>query len=437
MAGELWIGLAVVALAVLAGWAAASAMTGVALAAVLYLAWHLFQLWRFNRFADTGSDPAPRLPLGLWQSAFGHLRRLQRSDRKRRKRRGRFFTRFRQAVSALPDALVVLSRHGEIDWCNRNARHLLGLEWPSVAGKRIIEEVRHPLLEEYLERGEFTRPLEIESPSNPSVMLSVHVVRFRKKKQQYLLLARDITDIYNLDRSQRDFIANASHELRTPLTVIRGYLETLENSAGHTGPEAMALQSMARQAGRMQGIIDDLMALSRLEMAGIATTGEAVDMARLLEQVVDEARVIAADSGHEIRLQADPDLWLDGDSDNLHSAASNLVINAIRHTPPRCRVWVRWGEADGGGLLEVEDDGEGIPARHLSRITERFYRVDTGRSRESGGTGLGLSIVRRIVERHEGELTIHSEVGIGSRFSCRFPAHRLLRGGAPDDQPSR
>ena len=391
-----------------------------------YLVRHLYFLSRLSGALAARRKLRPPLPSGLWGDVFEDVQALQARSRKRKRRLSRFFIRFRAASAILPDAVVVLGQGARVEWANPASAKLLGLVWPGVTGQTLTALVREPVLAEYLGGEDFSRPLVMPSPVNRAVILSVYVSPFFDKKQERLLVARDITEVYHLDQSRRDFVANVSHELRTPLTVISGFLETLVDANGEIPLQGRSLELMRQQAARMENIIGDLLALARLEQAEQALEGEPVRVADLLASIIEAARELSGGRGHELVLEVDPGLGLHGDSDELASAFSNLVFNAVRHTPPRTRVVVRWARDGDGACLSVADNGIGIPARDIPRLTERFYRIDRGRSRESGGTGLGLAIVKRVLDRHQGELHIASGDGRGSTFSCYFPSARVV-----------
>jgi two-component system phosphate regulon sensor histidine kinase PhoR len=256
-------------------------------------------------------------------------------------------------------------------------------------------------------------------------MLSIRVAPFGERKRQRLVVGRDITKIFHLNMIRRDFVANASHELRTPLTVIAGFVENLLRSGLTPEPHRRPLSLMEKQTNRMRSIIEDLLTLSRLELKETASSLAPVNMAQEIEQVVADAATLSA-GRHEIALDVEADLMLIGNQSELRSAVSNLVFNAVKHTPPGSHVRVSWRDEPLGPVLRVSDDGPGIAPEHIPRITERFYRVDKARSRASGGTGLGLAIVKHVLSRHGADLSIASDPGRGTSFACRFPpAHRL------------
>ena len=386
-----------------------------------YLTWHLgnFLLLQFW----IGHRRRFHLPvsLGVWEAVFDGLQR----ERLRKRRRGRrlitFLSDYRDAAGSLPDALVVVSETGAVSWFNPAARKLLGLRWPADLGKDVNRVVTHPVLEDDLAAGRSSRPLEVPSPANGAWMLSVQVTAAFGNQGERLLVARDITPVFRLEQSRRDFLASVSHELRTPITVFRGYLETLAEMVEGNPQWRTPLTHLDQQAERMQALVDDLLTLSRLEMAERPQADAPVAVAEILAEILAEARVLSNDRKHSLLLKMDPSIQLLGEEGELRSAFSNLVFNAVRHTPAGTRVEIDWQGSSDGASLTVWDQGPGIAAYHLPRLTERFYRVEAGRSRQSGGTGLGLAIVKQVLDRYSAELKIDSVVGQGTRFTCRFP----------------
>jgi len=391
-----------------------------------YAVWHLLQAVRLLGYVRTGREPAAGRVWGLWREVVSQLQRFRKREHRRKRRQRKALTRIRKMAEAMPDGILTLSSGGEVSWLNRQAEAFFGLDGTSVLGDRLVELVDHPMLRDYLKAGQFQRGLEIEAPGDSTMMLSINVTRFKKGRERYLLVARDITRQYLLNRTQRDFTLNVSHELKTPLTVLRGYLETMADSEDERSPKRLPLLRMHDQVSRMQGVILDLLTLSRLEVGAEELKNDRVEVFAVLEGLVNEARTPAENSHHVLRLSGDPDVQVRGDASLLRCAFSNLISNAIRHTPSRTRVEIVWaGKGDQAELL-VRDNGAGIPVRHLPRLTERFYRVDAGRSRDAGGTGLGLAIVRQILDMHGAHLSINSEEGRGSTFSCRFPAQAVV-----------
>ena len=416
---ELWRFLGILFLALLGGfwWGLLPCLLA---AVILVLTWHGYQLFRLLRWLERGEPQV--FPRGVWQSISVEISQLKTENRKRKRRLERFVDRFQEVAAALPDAAVILGRRGQIQWCNPATEPLLGLSWPQVKDEAFIDWVSHPILQEYLDIGDYSRPLELPSPANKAKVLSLRINPFGKK-HQCLLVASDITRIYHLDQIRRDFVANASHELRTPLTVVRGFLETLTEQDGCSPDWPRSLTLMRQQARRMQDIINDLIMLSRLEMEdGGNRSHRPVSVPELLTTVVQDAQVLSGERKHQLSLHIEePGRWLKGNEEELRSAFSNLLFNAVLHTPPKSEIRVRWIGHEKGAEFVVSDTGEGIGARHIPRLTERFYRVEEGRSRDTGGTGLGLAIVKHVLHRHQSELHIVSKVGEGSTFRCLFP----------------
>ncbi|MGD8643965.1 MAG: phosphate regulon sensor histidine kinase PhoR, partial [Chromatiales bacterium] len=292
---------------------------------------------------------------------------------------------------------------------------------------RISNLIRDPGFVNYLREGDFSGALEVWSPVDPDMRLSLRMVPFGNK--QSLLIARDVTHVVRLEQMRRDFVGNVSHELRTPLTVITGYLEALTDGE-HVDPEdsQASLLQMKIQAERMRRIVQDLLMLTRLETGDQGPRQDsAVAIPAIASAIEEDARILSGEQGHRITLEAEAGLWLSGNPEELHSALSNLVSNAVRYTPPGGEIVIRWFADEQGAHFQVQDDGIGIEARHIPRLTERFYRVNTDRSRASGGTGLGLAIVKHVLQRHDARLRVESEPGVGSLFSCDFPSTRIVR----------
>ncbi|MGC1954548.1 MAG: phosphate regulon sensor histidine kinase PhoR [Gammaproteobacteria bacterium] len=389
-----------------------------------YLAWHLVQLYRLYHWLTHGCVTPPPDAKGIWAALLGELWRGQRRTRKRKRKLRRALKRFKESTAALPEATVVLGLYGEIEWWNAAAERLLGLRRPDDRGQRIANLIRHPEFVRRLESGDWRQPLVISSPVDANIWLTLNLVPTAKHK--YLLLAQNTTRLQHLDQVRRDFVANVSHELRTPLTVISGYVEALlDHPEARKPPWKHVLPQVHEQARRMRGIVEDLLLLSRLELDRELTSEEEIAVATLLREIHKEAMELSGEARHRILLDVDPQLGLRGNRNELRSAFSNLVVNAIRYTPTDGEIRLRWHADTQGAHFSVADTGVGIEARHIPRLTERFYRVDVGRSRETGGTGLGLAIVKHVVTRHGGELTIESTVGEGSTFTCHFPVRHF------------
>jgi two-component system phosphate regulon sensor histidine kinase PhoR len=371
---------------------------GIALVAIAEIVVLLIRIRRSAQATTAGDTSAPR-KLRLLAS---HLRDLRAAGRQ------------------WPDAVVILDRDRRIRWFNRAAETLLGLHRPTDHGARWPDRMTGTELATCLDHGDAEPLHEIAAPGKADSLLSIDVLPFGD--QQRLLLARDVSRINRLEQVRRDFVANVSHELRTPLTVIHGYLELLDPE---DVPElAPVLTEMRAQSRRMGQIVEDLLTLSRLETQH-DVTDERVPMAALLAIVHKEALALSQ-GRHQITLESTAAFDLLGSPRDLHSALSNLVSNAVRYTPTGGSITIRWQRSPDGALYSVSDTGFGIPATHLARLTERFYRVSSSRSRETGGTGLGLSIVKHVLNLHQARLQIDSAPGVGSTFVCHFGRARLL-----------
>ncbi|MDZ7747871.1 MAG: phosphate regulon sensor histidine kinase PhoR [Halofilum sp. (in: g-proteobacteria)] len=391
---------------------------------VLYVAWHLRQMYLVERWLMSGGSisQAPDSS-GIWDQLVHHIYRLQQRNRRRKKRLTAILDRFHRSTEAMPDAAVVLGENREIEWANRAARGLLGIRNPQDHGQRIDNLVRDPAFHDYLAAGDFDEPFDIRSPTNEDVELNVRIIAYGDG--QHLMMARDASSMRRLEAVRRDFVANVSHELRTPLTVITGYVESFEGEA--VAPHVReGLDAIERQSRRMLSIVQDLLMLSRLEMEPPdPSAAEVVPVAEMAAGLARDAERVSGERGHRVTTDLDPALGLRGVAGELSSAFGNLVNNAVQHTPDGTAVRVAWRADGDGAVFTVADDGQGIDPRHVARLTERFYRVDTGRSRARGGTGLGLSVVKHAIARNGGELDIESTPGRGSLFRCRFPPERV------------
>jgi two-component system phosphate regulon sensor histidine kinase PhoR len=333
----------------------------------------------------------------------------------------------RNAANQLPDAVVLIDQKQNIRWFNHAAESLLGLQRPQDRGAPLQQRLAGSALSGWLREGAAEPLNDAAAPGQASGHLNVSLLPFGAHEQ--LLLARDISHLSRLEQVRRDFVANVSHELRTPLTVIHGYLELIDPE---DVPElAAVIGEMRSQSKRMGQIVEDLLTLSRLETQH-AVSDERVPMTGLLATIRKEAEALSQ-GRHTIKLESSTDADLLGSPKDLHSALSNLVSNAVRYTPAGGSITIRWQRSSDGAVYSVSDTGFGIPANHLSRLTERFYRISSSRSRDSGGTGLGLSIVKHVLNLHQAQLQIESTPGAGSTFSCHFGSTRVLAPATCDE----
>jgi len=359
-----------------------------------------------------------------WEEAFSQLHKLTQQRRKEREQHAAALHQMEQATSALPEGVVILDEADRIEWCNPLAEHHFGLDGERDIGQQITYLARQPEFVRYLAKKIFTDPLVLRGTRHDGLVLSIKLIAYGSGKR--LLISRDITQFERIETMRRDFVANVSHELRTPLTVVNGFVETLQDMPSLDNDMARrALHLMGDQTTRMKNLVDDLLTLSRLENEQNMLHDEQVDVPDLMRVLLQEGNSLSKGQ-HQVRLEIDSAARLSGSTNELHSAFGNLITNAIRYTPPGGDIVLRWHEQpDGSAVFSVKDSGIGIAPQHISRLTERFYRVDRSRSRETGGTGLGLAIVKHIAIRHQAQLDIASEEGKGSTFSIVFPAKRL------------
>lgn len=396
-------------------------------AALGVVAWHYWKLRSVLLRLTTRRRHAPPRGQGIWNELDRLLYRGQNEMRSRKRRLLAMLRAYRAAAAALPDAIVVVDRNSQrVLWFNEAATPLLGLQHARDVGAPLGERLQPLPMAGWLSAGRNAEPmLDAPSPVDPDLRLSLRLIPY--SDELWLLVARDVTKMMRLEQTRRDFVANVSHELRTPLTVVHGYLDMLDPD---DQPEwAPILAEMQRQSQRMTQLVEDLLTLSRLESQD-ALPDEPVAMASMLSTLRREAEALSQ-GRHRVGVEDAAGVDLRGSTKELHSAFSNLVSNAVRYTPVGGRIDIRFAPAGRGVALSVQDSGYGIPNEHLPRITERFYRVSTSRSRESGGTGLGLSIVKHVLQLHQARLQIRSEVGQGSTFTCHFGAERVVAREAP------
>lgn len=380
----------------------------------------LYQIYRFEKWISMGGRGGYPKTNGVWEEIYYHVYRIKKKEKGRKKKLGKMVDQFRQSTEALPDAAVVLGAHDEIEWTNKAARDVLGLH-QSDKGQRILNLIRYPDFISYLKSGEYNDAIILPSPVNNRIILAVRIVSYGAGLR--LLLAQDVTQLKQMERMRKDFVANVSHELRTPLTVLKGYLETLQDmDDGSSSLLSGSLEQMCAQTKRMQHLVDDLLLLTRLETQ--RKKSECVNVPALLNQICKEGGQLA-NTQKRIELNMFTDVHISGDEQELRSAFTNLLDNALKYSAEDTLVNVRWYRKENSIILEVEDRGEGIAASDIPRVTERFYRSEVKRNRKVGGTGLGLAIVKHVLMRHDAKLAIVSELGKGSCFSCHFPADKV------------
>ncbi len=364
---------------------------------------------------------------GAWENVFTALLQYERNNLSKEAQLSAALERFNLTADAIPDGLVILSPSNEIEWCTPHAENQLGLNLRTDKNLPIVNLLRDSHFIAYLYNAEYNEPFKLKSWRDPEIIFEIQIIPFANL--QKLLICRDMTQLEKVDAMRRDFIANVSHELRTPLTVVGGFLETLGDMEGAV-PDSLKTYfgMMEDQTSRMRRIIEDLLTLSAIESNTEAPEDNEIDMAKLLKALQNDAVGLSQSlykAKHKVHVDADPALNLSGAQEELHSALSNLVSNAVRYTPKGGEIFIAWNLVSGQPVFSVRDTGIGIQQQHIDRLTERFYRVDRSRSRETGGTGLGLSIVKHILIRHQARLEISSEVSVGSTFSVVFPKSRI------------
>jgi len=418
--------LLVLGAALLIGWWQGNAVLYLVLALLGYLLWHLWHLARFEQWIKSGAqEDAPDLG-GVWGELVSIIIHIKRKSRQRKQRYKTLLREFRKSTSVLPDGTVLLSLHNEIQWFNKSAATMLGLRKGTDRGQSIENFVRTPEFVDFVRASDPVTPLVMAAPHVAGHYYAVKLVPYGQG--QRLMLIRDVTSDVNNERLRRDFVANASHELRSPLTVIRGYLDAMDDDEQLAEAWREPVRQMQNQTSRMTAIVGDLLQLSRLESgeANSQSRDSEVDVAGLLALVRKEAMALP-NCPQRVTLQLESTARLLGSEADLHSAFSNLVENAVKFTPAEGCVDIRWHVGATGASISVTDSGVGIDAEEIPRITERFYRVDRGRSRDDGGTGLGLAIVKHVLQCHGGYLEVQSQPGHGSTFTCHFPLARVIR----------
>ena len=393
---------------------------------------HLFNLSALYRWLQNARPENVPVGSGSWEYVFSYLLRMLKRHQQSEIRLSEALSRFQLAGAALPDAVVILGEGDRIEWCNPKAENYFGLDNERDRGQQITYILRQPQFVAHLYSGQVGESLALRvSREQDEIVLSVQLVPFGDR--QKLLLGRDITRWERLETTRRDFVANVSHELRTPLTVVGGFLETLSDMK-KPDPEMTqrSILLMSQQTARMTRLVDDLLTLSRLESTHNPLREEDVNVPDLVKALHQDAVALSA-GRHKLRIKVESNDWLKGNGEELRSAFGNLISNAVRYTPENGEVEMRWEYREGHLVFSVRDSGIGIEPQHIDRLTERFYRVDRSRSRETGGTGLGLAIVKHVLNRHQARLDVQSSLGRGSTFSVIFPETRRLpaKGTAP------
>ncbi|MBB3323804.1 MULTISPECIES: phosphate regulon sensor histidine kinase PhoR [Atlantibacter] len=394
------------------------------------LVWHFWNLMRLSWWIWVDRSMTPPTGRGSWDPLLYGLHQMQLRNKKRRRELGNLIKRFRSGAESLPDAVILTTEEGNIFWCNGLAQQLLGLRWPDDNGQNILNLLRYPEFTNWLKARQFTRPLNLVL--NNGRHLEFRVMPY--SEEQLLMVARDVTQMHQLEGARRNFFANVSHELRTPLTVLQGYLEMMDDKPLEGPLREKAIHTMREQTHRMEGLVKQLLTLSKIEAAPALVLNEQIDVPMMLRVVEREAQTLSQKK-HTLTFDVDSNLKVLGNDEQLRSAISNLVYNAVNHTPEGTAITVTWQRVPQGAKFSVQDNGPGISAEHIPRLTERFYRVDKARSRQTGGSGLGLAIVKHALSHHDARLEIESQPGKGTTFTFVLP-ERLIANPAPVRQIS-
>jgi len=404
---------------------ATTALLLFSLGLLAYLAGHVYWLNQlFGWLRKPNLDAIPE-GSGIWEDVYSALLRYERSNHAKQNELNAALERFNITANAIPDGLVVLNATNGIEWCTKHAEQQLGLNLETDLNLPIVNLVRNSNFIAYLYNETYNEPFRLEHCRNSEAILEIWLIPLANK--QKLLISRDITQMEKIDSMRRDFIANVSHELRTPLTVVGGFIETLSDMDGVI-PDSIRsyFDMMLEQTTRMRRLIEDLLTLSHIESNTQPPEDRPIGMPALINMMLNDAKALSLGK-HSISANITPNLDLLGAADELQSALSNLVSNAVRYTPQGGEIHISWQLRNGQPVFSVRDNGIGIAHQHIDRLTERFYRVDRSRSRETGGTGLGLAIVKHILTRHQAKLEIVSEPDVGSTFSAVFPKERSIQ----------
>lgn len=406
------------------GWLVDYPGAGLAAGLLFCLVYHLRQFRALFLWLTLHPHDEPPAAKGMWGELFDRLYRYQKSQRITQSRLRATLARIQESSEAMRDSVVMLDRHGDLEWWNSAATDMLGLQTAHDRGQHITNLLRDPRFISYFNARDYSEPLTLTSPIDERRILQYQITLYGDDER--LVMARDITRLHRLEQMRRDFVANVSHELRTPLTVLSGYLETYGDLKELLPPRlGKGIVQMEEQTRRMQNLVNDLLLLSRLEIDQGGDDHQTLAVGPMLDSIRRDALALSRQQ-HSVQVILESDAGLIGSEQELRSAISNLAFNAVRYTPEGSQITLRWSvAANGSGCIEVEDDGDGIDPVHIPRLTERFYRVDKGRSTATGGTGLGLAIVKHVLLRHEAQLNVESHPGEGASFRCVFPAKRV------------
>ena len=405
------------------------------LALVTYCAYNLFQLRRMYQWLAQGpssNKSAPPESIGLWGDIFDGIYRLQKQERKASAYLEGIINKAQESSAALEMAVIVIDKQNNLDWWNRASEGMLGLKYPQDRNLAVTNLIRDPRFAEYFNTENYDEPLKINAPGDSSMVLEFQIALFVAHER--LMIVRDVTQFHRLESMRKDFVGNVSHELGTPITVIKGYLEAIMDNIDSLDEKwRKPMKQMHQQSNRMESIVRDLLLLSSLETRTLGKQQDEIVLSLLLSEIKNDTQSIFEKRVHEFIIDCSAEIVIKGARSELYSAISNLAVNAAKYTPENGVVVIKVSQSEQTIDIEVIDNGIGIEAEHIPRLTERFYRVDSSRSSETGGTGLGLAIVKHILARHDGELDISSEIGQGSIFNCKLPIARLISKRAKEE----
>ena len=407
------------------GFVVGFALPALLIATLALLIWHYNHLFKLINWLWQSKAISPPESKGIWGRVYDGLYRQIKQQRTKHKVLNERIRRFRDGAEALPDAALVLSDDLTIQWGNKKAHRLLGIRWPGDLGQRIDNLLRAPEFAKYLEAGVYDAPCLFVSPVNNEQQLELRLMAYGS--DQILLLARDISRVHRLEEMRRDFVANVSHELKTPLTVVRGYVEMIQSTEHALDPHWLQVfTTIESQVTRMDRLVEQLLVLSRVEIQADLDNKKPIEMPKLINQLIDDAQWLNQNKKHTINSNIDESIGIVGIDTEIKSACANLLSNAIAYTPEHGTIDIGWSQDGNKVIFSVKDDGPGIRPEDINRLTERFYRVDKSRSRDTGGSGLGLAIVKHVLHHHNAELVINSQVSKGSEFAIYFDHSRLI-----------
>jgi two-component system, OmpR family, phosphate regulon sensor histidine kinase PhoR len=421
---ELWCFLALLVAVLLLGFFSGATFIALSLFLALYCVRFFHQTRRLAQYvhqARRGAAVDSQLS-GVWGDIAEDVRFVQLRHEREKQRLQAVVVRVQEMTTALTDGVILIDKRGNMEWWNQAAGNLFGFQAVD-QGHKLTNLIRHPKFVHYFDSRDYCQPLELLSTRKQEQQLQIQVHGFGQGER--LVVARDITRLFKLEQMRKDFVANVSHELRTPLTVLKGYLETLNDSDSMPPGWQKPFDQMAQQTQRMSLLIQDLLMLSKLETEEREPKRQHVKLAPLLQSILDDAQQLSGAHQHRFVILGDAQVTLLGCEAELRSALANLIYNAVNYSPDGSQITVSCQHKPTGFEIYIKDNGIGIDTKHLPRLTERFYRVDPGRSVKSGGTGLGLAIVKHILLRHDAELQINSMPGKGSTFYCLFPREAL------------